>query len=151
VLFAGIAVAAVFVLRMREPDAPRPFKALGYPVAPAIFTLTSLLIVVNAILGDPGPSGAGVLIMAAGSPIYWWMTRRKGKPEIGNLKPEIKFWTSDFTILGASLRQSFELAAVAHSTARRNVNLEGQGRVSVGPHSMRCGPGSTCKRWKVPS
>ena len=31
-LFAGIAVAAVFVLRAREPNAPRPFKALGYPV-----------------------------------------------------------------------------------------------------------------------
>ncbi len=80
VLFAGIAVAAVFVLRVREPEAPRPFKALGYPVAPAIFTLASLLIVVNAIVGDPRPSGAGVLIMAAGIPIYWWMTRKK-KPE----------------------------------------------------------------------
>ena len=80
VLFAGIGVASIFVLRMRDPDAPRPFKALGYPVAPAIFTLASLLIVVNAIASDPGPSGAGVLIMAAGIPIYWWMTRRK-KPE----------------------------------------------------------------------
>ena len=76
VLFAGIGVASVFVLRMREPDAPRPFKALGYPVAPAIFTVVSLLIVVNAIVSDPGPSGAGVLIMAAGIPIYWWMTRK---------------------------------------------------------------------------
>ncbi len=31
VLFAGVAVLALFVLRLREPDAPRPFKALGYP------------------------------------------------------------------------------------------------------------------------
>ena len=37
ILFAGIAVAAVFVLRAREPNAPRPYKTLGYPVAPAIF------------------------------------------------------------------------------------------------------------------
>jgi hypothetical protein len=36
-LFARIAVAAVFVLRAREPNAPRPFKALGYPITPAIF------------------------------------------------------------------------------------------------------------------
>ena len=34
VLFAGIAVAALFVLRRREPDAPRPFSAIGYPIAP---------------------------------------------------------------------------------------------------------------------
>jgi APA family basic amino acid/polyamine antiporter len=33
-LFAGIAVAAVFVLRAREPHAPRPYKTLGYPIAP---------------------------------------------------------------------------------------------------------------------
>jgi len=76
VLFSGIAVGSVFVLRMREPDAPRPFKALGYPVAPAIFTVASLLIVVNAIVRDPGPSGAGVLVMAAGIPIYWWVKTR---------------------------------------------------------------------------
>ena len=34
VLFAGVAVLSLFVLRLREPDAPRPFKAIGYPVAP---------------------------------------------------------------------------------------------------------------------
>src|SRR5947209_15482729 len=33
VLFSGIAVAAVFVLRGKEPDAPRPFRAWGYPIA----------------------------------------------------------------------------------------------------------------------
>ena len=44
-LFAGIAVAAVFVLRAREPNAPRPYKTLGYPIAPAIFVLASLAIV----------------------------------------------------------------------------------------------------------
>jgi APA family basic amino acid/polyamine antiporter len=76
VLFAGVAVASVFVLRLREPDAARPFKALGYPIAPAVFTLASLFIVVNAILTDPGPSGAGVLIIAAGVPLFLWMTRR---------------------------------------------------------------------------
>jgi basic amino acid/polyamine antiporter, APA family len=86
VLFSGIAVAALFVLRRREPDAPRPFKAWGYPVAPAIFTIASLAIVANALWTDLarpigggtawGPSAAGLLIIAAGMPLYWWMTRR---------------------------------------------------------------------------
>ena len=44
VLFSGIAVLALFVLRLREPDMRRPFKALGYPVVPAIFTVASFLI-----------------------------------------------------------------------------------------------------------
>lgn len=79
-LFAGIAVAAVFVLRVREPHAVRPFKALGYPIAPAVFTLASAAIVGNVfwtdvlrpvMYGDPwGPAAAGIAVIAAGLPIY---------------------------------------------------------------------------------
>jgi APA family basic amino acid/polyamine antiporter len=75
-LFAGVAVAAVFVLRAREPEAPRPFKALLYPFTPAVFTLVSALMVVNAIYSDPGPSGAGVLVMLAGVPLYLYFRSR---------------------------------------------------------------------------
>ena len=42
-LFLGIAVFALFVLRRREPNAPRPFNALGYPIAPAIFCAACFL------------------------------------------------------------------------------------------------------------
>jgi APA family basic amino acid/polyamine antiporter len=79
VLFAGVAVAGLFVLRRREPAAERPFKALGYPVAPALFVLVSLAIVVNAIWATPGPSGAGMLIIGAGIPLYFLFTRRAAK------------------------------------------------------------------------
>jgi APA family basic amino acid/polyamine antiporter len=44
VLFSGMAVIALFVLRRRQPDAPRPFRAWGYPVAPAIYALASVAI-----------------------------------------------------------------------------------------------------------
>jgi APA family basic amino acid/polyamine antiporter len=77
VLFSGFAVAALFVLRMRQPGAPRPYKAIGYPVAPAIFTLASLMIVLNAVYSRPGPTGAGLIVMAAGIPLYVWFTRRR--------------------------------------------------------------------------
>jgi APA family basic amino acid/polyamine antiporter len=76
-LFGGIAVAAVFVLRTREPHAPRPFRALGYPITPAVFVIMSFIMVANAIYRNPGPSGAGLLVIAAGIPIYLWMTRKK--------------------------------------------------------------------------
>ena len=75
-LFAGTAVAAVFVLRKREPNAPRPFKALGYPWTPAIFVLVSLAIVVNAFYSDPELSGWGTLIILAGIPLYYFFSRR---------------------------------------------------------------------------
>jgi APA family basic amino acid/polyamine antiporter len=76
-LFAGIAVAAVFVLRAREPNAPRPYKTLAYPIAPAIFVLASLAIVGNAVYRNPGPSALGLLVMASGIPLYMWLTRRR--------------------------------------------------------------------------
>jgi APA family basic amino acid/polyamine antiporter len=76
-LFAGIAVAAVFVLRAREPEAPRPFKALGYPITPAIFVVVSFAIVVNALYRDPVLTGTGVLVILAGIPIYLWFAGRR--------------------------------------------------------------------------
>ena len=70
VLFAGIAVSAVFVLRRRMPDAPRPFRALGYPWAPAIFVLASAAMVVNEVWRNPQPALAGIALIAAGIPVY---------------------------------------------------------------------------------
>jgi len=80
-LFAGTAVAAVFVLRARDPHAPRPFKAIGYPLTPAIFVLFSIIMVVNAIYRQPRVTGLGILLIAAGIPVYLWFTKRaKGGP-----------------------------------------------------------------------
>ncbi len=80
-LFAGIAVAAVFVLRRREPDAPRPFRAWGYPWAPALFVAAALVMVVNELWRNPKTSAAGLLIIAAGVPFYWWMQRHSSGKE----------------------------------------------------------------------
>ena len=76
VLFSGIAGVALFVLRRRQPDVPRPFRALGYPVMPALFVLASALIVLNAIWRSPGPSAAGIAIIASGLPLYVVFRRR---------------------------------------------------------------------------
>ena len=75
-LFAGAAVAAVFVLRAREPEAPRPFKAIGYPVTPAIFVIVSAAIVLNAYYSDPKVTGIGTAIILAGIPLYYFFQRR---------------------------------------------------------------------------
>jgi APA family basic amino acid/polyamine antiporter len=79
VLFSGVAVVALFVLRAREPDAPRPFRAWGYPVAPGLYVLVSAVILANALWVAPATTGAGVLVIAAGLPLYWWVTRRGGR------------------------------------------------------------------------
>jgi basic amino acid/polyamine antiporter, APA family len=77
VLFSGIAGVALFVLRRRYPDEPRPFRAWGYPFAPALFVGASALIVMNAVWRSPGPAGAGVIIILAGLPFFYWLQRRR--------------------------------------------------------------------------
>jgi APA family basic amino acid/polyamine antiporter len=77
VLFSGITVAALFVLRRREPDAPRPFRAWGYPVAPAVFVVASAVMVGNEIWRNPQPALAGIAIIALGIPVYLVMRRRQ--------------------------------------------------------------------------
>jgi basic amino acid/polyamine antiporter, APA family len=86
VLFAGIAVTSLFVLRQREPTAPRPFKAWGYPIAPAIFAVASIAIVLNALWSDLvmpirtgtpwGPAAAGLIVIGLGVPLYFFFSRR---------------------------------------------------------------------------
>jgi APA family basic amino acid/polyamine antiporter len=76
VLFSGTAGVALFVLR-RRPGEARVVDAWGYPYMPALFVVASALIVANAIVRAPGPTAAGVAIIAAGLPLYW-MFRRRG-------------------------------------------------------------------------
>ena len=86
VLFACIAIGALFVLRAREPESPRPFRALGYPIAPAIACLTMFLIVVNALWTDLvvpitsdqpwGPAAAGLIVIGLGLPVYFLLRGR---------------------------------------------------------------------------
>ena len=77
VLFSGVAVVALFVLRGREPQAARPFRTWGYPVTPALYVVVSVLILINGLVSKPLPTGAGVLVMGAGIPIYWWFSWRR--------------------------------------------------------------------------
>jgi APA family basic amino acid/polyamine antiporter len=74
-LFSAFAVSTLFVLRRRHPDEPRPFRAWGYPVAPAIFVAVSLAITIAAIAGRPGPSLWGAVIIGLGVPAYFVFKR----------------------------------------------------------------------------
>jgi APA family basic amino acid/polyamine antiporter len=71
VLFGTLGGAAIFVLRAKRPEVPRPYRALGYPVIPALYVLGSLALVVNTLLERPGASIAGLGLVALGLPFYF--------------------------------------------------------------------------------
>ena len=75
-IFYGLGAAAVFALRRKEPDAPRPFRVPGYPLTPALFVLASAAIVVNAMLPQPGRAAVGLVVVATGVPAYFFWRRR---------------------------------------------------------------------------
>lgn len=76
--FYALAVAAVFVLRRKRPDLPRPYRVWGYPIVPLLFLVASLGMVVNALLTDPLNTGVTLLIIVAGVPMFylWRLTAR---------------------------------------------------------------------------
>ncbi|TLZ14927.1 MAG: amino acid permease, partial [Gammaproteobacteria bacterium] len=69
--FYALTVGGVFMLRRRRPELPRPYRVFGYPFVPALFLLASALMVLNALLTDPGNTGVTLLIIVAGVPAYW--------------------------------------------------------------------------------
>jgi APA family basic amino acid/polyamine antiporter len=69
-IFYGLAAAGVFVLRVRRPELPRPYRCWGYPLVPAVFVLASLVMTVLSILGSPGDTLPWLAVLAAGVPVF---------------------------------------------------------------------------------
>jgi APA family basic amino acid/polyamine antiporter len=75
VLFGTLGGAAIFVLRARRPDVPRPYRALGYPIIPALYVLGSFALVWNTLVERPTASIAGLGLVALGLPFYFYWRR----------------------------------------------------------------------------
>jgi APA family basic amino acid/polyamine antiporter len=78
-LFYMITIAGIFVLRKKEPDTPRPYKAFGYPVVPALYILLAGFICVNLLIIKPFNAGMGMMIILLGIPVFY-LFNRKNKP-----------------------------------------------------------------------
>jgi len=75
VLFGTLGGVAIFVLRARRPEVPRPYRALGYPVVPALYVLGSFALVWNTLSERPLESIAGLGLVAIGLPFYFYWSR----------------------------------------------------------------------------
>jgi APA family basic amino acid/polyamine antiporter len=74
--FYGLSMGSLFVFRRTMPDAPRPYRALGYPVVPCIFLGVTAALLVNTFSAAPRQALQGVAVLLAGLPFYWWWSRR---------------------------------------------------------------------------
>jgi amino acid transporter len=68
--FYALGVAAIYRLRASRPDLPRPYRAIGYPVVPAIFIASVAAFVINSLINDTTNSVITFAVILAGLPIY---------------------------------------------------------------------------------
>jgi APA family basic amino acid/polyamine antiporter len=75
-IFYGLVTSSVFVLRRKRPATERPYRTLGYPVVPAVFVLVSIWLVVNTLIEKRVESAAGIVLILAGLPLFYWFRSR---------------------------------------------------------------------------
>jgi APA family basic amino acid/polyamine antiporter len=70
-IFFTLTILAIFVLRKKRPDIPRPYKAFGYPVVPAIYILITVFIMVILLIYKPNYTFPGLGIVILGIPVFY--------------------------------------------------------------------------------
>jgi APA family basic amino acid/polyamine antiporter len=76
-LFYMIAASTIFKFRIREPNTPRPYRAWGYPVIPALFIVAAAVLLYYTFTDNLANSFAGTLVILAGVPVYWYFAKQK--------------------------------------------------------------------------
>ncbi len=79
-LFYVLTITGLFVLRVKRPEVERPYRAVGYPVLPAVYLGLSIFIEVSILLYKPRYTWPGLILVALGIPAYFLWRRRTGAP-----------------------------------------------------------------------
>jgi APA family basic amino acid/polyamine antiporter len=77
-VFYILTIGGLFVLRRTRPDAVRPYRAVGYPILPAIYILMALFIDVVLLRYKPQYTWPGLIIVLLGIPVYYLWNRNQG-------------------------------------------------------------------------
>jgi len=70
-IFYILTVIGIFILRKKQPDSPRPYKAFGYPFIPILYILLASLIALDLLVVKWETSRWGALIVLTGIPVYY--------------------------------------------------------------------------------
>jgi len=75
-VFYILTIGGLFVLRVKRPEMPRPYRAIGYPVLPAIYILMAVFIDIVLLRYKPQYTWPGLIIVLLGIPVYYLWSRR---------------------------------------------------------------------------
>jgi basic amino acid/polyamine antiporter, APA family len=83
-IFYALTIVGLFVLRRRRPDAERPYRAIGYPMIPALYVAAATAIMLALVLYKTQTSWPGLLIVLTGIPVYLaWKRAGRIRPAAG--------------------------------------------------------------------
>jgi len=74
--FYMLTIVGLFVLRYTQPDAPRPYRAIGYPVLPAVYVVMAIWICGVLLRYKPQYTWPGLILVLLGLPVYWLRVRK---------------------------------------------------------------------------
>jgi basic amino acid/polyamine antiporter, APA family len=77
VIFYVLTITGIFILRKKQPDTPRPYKAFGYPVLPLLYILMGLAFCILLIIYKPKFTWPGLIITLLGVPLYYIAVRNR--------------------------------------------------------------------------
>ncbi|MBN2862804.1 MAG: amino acid permease [Bacteroidales bacterium] len=83
-IFFSLTIFSIFILRVKRPDIPRPYKTLGYPVIPALYILATVTIMIILLIYKPKYTFPGLIIVLLGIPMFYIWKRYSLKREIIN-------------------------------------------------------------------
>jgi APA family basic amino acid/polyamine antiporter len=84
-IFFTLTILAIFILRVKKPDIPRPYKAFGYPVVPAIYVLTTITIMVILLIFKTKYTLLGLLFVLLGIPVFFiWRMLNESRAGTGS-------------------------------------------------------------------
>jgi APA family basic amino acid/polyamine antiporter len=75
-VFYILTIVGLFVLRFKQPNTPRPYKALGYPVLPALYIVMATWICIVLLRYKPQYTWPGLVLVLLGIPVYLFWSRR---------------------------------------------------------------------------
>jgi APA family basic amino acid/polyamine antiporter len=82
-VFYILTILGLFVLRAKQPNAPRPYRAIGFPVLPAIYILMALFIDIVLLRYKPQYTWPGLIIVLVGIPVFYlWRRSANSAPVI---------------------------------------------------------------------
>jgi basic amino acid/polyamine antiporter, APA family len=79
-IFYVLTIIGVFVLRRKQPEAERPYRAFGYPVVPALYILAATAILVVLLFYKTATSWPGLIIVLTGIPVYFLWRKLDSTP-----------------------------------------------------------------------